>query len=156
MNIGIIVFSVTGNTLSVAQRLENSLAAKGHTVNLQRVTAVDDNPNTPSGKQLKDAPDVEPYDAVIFGAPVWGFSLSSVMKAYLSQISSLRGKEAGCFVTQHFPYAWLGGNHAIRQIKEACIAKEAAVFETGVVNWSGREKERQIGKLIDRMTQDLT
>ena len=152
MNIGIIVLSNTGHTLSVAQRLQETLAAGGHTVCLERVTAMNEDANTPAGRQLKDAPSTERYDVLIFGAPVWAFSLSSVMKTYMSQLPSLQGKRIGCFVTQHLTRAWLGGNQAIRYMKKVCAAKGGTVFETGIINWSGREKENQITELIDRMT----
>lgn len=153
MNIGIIVLSNTGNTLSVAQKLKDTLAAMGHTAILERVTAISEDPSTQAGKQLKDAPDPTAYDALIFGAPVWAFSLSSVMNDYLSQLPSLQGKKTGCFVTQQLPYVWLGGNHAIRQMKTACETKGAAVFETGIVNWSNKNREKQITDLIEKLAK---
>ena len=36
MKIGIIVYSKTGNTYSVAEKLESSLAKAGHTVEIKR------------------------------------------------------------------------------------------------------------------------
>lgn len=151
MNVGIIVLSNTGNTLSVAQRLKDALTAKGHTVSLERVTAMSQNPNTHEGKQLKDAPNTQSYDVLIFGAPVWAFSLSSVMKAYLSQLPALDGKKTACFVTQQLAHAWLGGNKAIREMKTICLSKGAVIFETGVVNWSKKERENQIATLIEKV-----
>lgn len=153
MNIGIIVHSATGNTLSVAEKLKDSLAAKGYVATVERVTAVSDDPRVTGGNQLKDAPSIDSYDALIFGAPVWGFSLSSVMNAYLQQQPSLRGKKVGCFVTQQLPYACMGGNHAIRQMKNACEAGNAVVCKTGIVNWSSKKKEDQITVLIEQMAQ---
>ncbi|MDF2592532.1 MAG: hypothetical protein K0S75_1998, partial [Clostridia bacterium] len=38
MKIGIIVYSHTGNTFSVAQRLEEKLTAEGHSVKIEKVT----------------------------------------------------------------------------------------------------------------------
>jgi flavodoxin len=153
MKIGIIVHSATGNTLSVAEKLREALANKGHAVSLERVTAMNDDPRAEGGSRLKDAPDVGPYDAFVFAAPVWGFSLSTVMKTYLAQLPSLSGKRAGCFVTQQLSHAWLGGNHAIRQMKGALKAKGAEVFSTGVVGWSCKEKEEQINRLIEKLAQ---
>jgi flavodoxin len=153
MNVGIFVFSNTGNTLAVAQKLKDSFTAKGQTVSLEQITAESNDPNTPAGKQLKDCPDTKPYDVLIFGNPVWAFSIPSVMKAYLSQVSSLEGKKVGCFVTQHFSKAWMGGNHTIKQMKSLCMAKGATIFATGVINWSNKAKEDQITKLIEKMTQ---
>lgn len=153
MNIGIIVHSSTGNTLSVAEKIRDSLISAGHTATLERVTAMNEDPRAEGGSRLKDAPGTDSYDALIFGAPVWAFSLSSVMRAYLSQLPSLHGKKAGCFVTQHFPHAWMGGNHAVRQMETACEAKGAVIFETGVVNWSSQQREKQIVSLAEKMTQ---
>jgi len=40
VNIGIIVYSKTGNTLSAAQKLQEKLVAHGHVVNIEQITAV--------------------------------------------------------------------------------------------------------------------
>ncbi len=147
MNIGIIVHSATGNTLSVAEKLKNNLTAKGYAATLERVTAVSDDPRANGGNQLKDAPSIDPYDVLIFGAPVWGFSPSAVMKEYLQQLPSLCGKKVGCYVTLQF----LAGKRAVRQMEEACKAKDAVVYKTGMVKWASKKKEDQIANLIEQM-----
>ena len=43
MKIGIVVHSHTGNTYSVAPRLKEELLKDGHSVNLEKVTAVNEN-----------------------------------------------------------------------------------------------------------------
>lgn len=145
MNVGIIVYSQTGNTLAVAQKLEEALKAKGHTAGIARVEPID---NT----KLKSAPDVSPYDAVIFASPVHAFSLAPAMQLYLSQVSGLTGKKACCFVTQRLKKAWLGGNHAVRQIKSACRKKGADIAESGIVNWSGDTRDQQIDDIVGRLS----
>jgi flavodoxin len=125
MNVGIIVYSQTGNTLSVAQKLEGALKANGHAAGIARVEA-------------GSTPDVSPYDLVIFAAPVQAFALAPAMKLYLSQISSLAGKKVCCFVTQQLKKAWLGGNHAVRQIQAACKGKR------------GGHNGRRRGQLVGR------
>ena len=40
MNIGIIVYSQTGNTLSVAKKLEEKLSLAGHSATLEQVKAI--------------------------------------------------------------------------------------------------------------------
>lgn len=151
MKVGIIVHSLTGNTLSVASKLEAALHSAGHTAAIERVTAVGESPKLPGGAQLENVPDVSGYDALLFGAPVHGFSLSKTMAAYLSGIPSLQGKKVGAFVTQQLSKAWLGGNRAVRQLKNACDAKGAQVFATGVVNWSNQEREKQIESVVERL-----
>jgi flavodoxin len=152
MKIGIIVYSRTGNTLSVAEKLKGELTAAGHSAILEKVKAVNEDPSAKS-IQLKTIPDTSAYDVLIFGAPVQAFSLSAIMKAYLSQLSSLKGKKVCCFVTQHFPYSWMGGNHSIKQMRKICQDKEGKIFETGIVNWSHKERESRITQVIEKLSR---
>lgn len=156
MNIGIIIYSHTGNTLSVAQKLKEKLEGAGNSVELEQVTSFDKNPTVAKKVELiklERVPNTSKYDVLFFGAPVWAFSLSTVMKAYLSKIPSLQGKRVGLFVTQSFPYPWMGGNRAIRQMKEVCLSKGADVFETGVVNWSTKKRGVIISGVLERLSR---
>jgi len=150
MNIGIIIFSRTGNTLSVAEHIRDACAAQGHTAIIERVVAEDEDPNT-RPVRIKHAPDPARFDAVIFGAPVQAFSLSPVMKAYLQDMPPLKGKHVRCFVTQHFPKAWMGGNQALVQMKRLCRLKGADVAETGNVNWMSKARPEQIASVAARL-----
>lgn len=152
MNVGIIVYSHTGNTLSVAHKLEEALKAAGHEANIARIEPVNENPQAAAPVRLKSAPDISSYDAVIFASPVQAFSLAPVMKLYLSQISGLAGKKSYCFVTQQLKKAWMGGNHAVRQIKNACKAKGSEILASGIVNWSGSTRDNQIDDIVRRLS----
>lgn len=153
MKIGVIIHSHTGNTLSVGERLKETLLAKGHTVQLERVTAVNEDPNAKEAVRLKDIPDVSGYDAVILGAPVRAFSLSPVMKVYLSQLPELSGKKVSCFVTEHFPKPWMGGNHSVNLMIRAIEKKGGKVMDKGIVNWSSKAREEQIKDVLLRLSQ---
>jgi hypothetical protein len=147
MNIGIIVFSRTGNTLLVAEKIREAAAAQGHTAVIERIRAEHEEPNSKTPLRLTVLPDPTKYDAVIFGAAVEAFSLSAVLKEYLSRLPSLGGKPAGCFVTQHLTRPWLGGNRAIRQMRALCAAKGLDVRATGIVSWSSPAREAQIANV---------
>ncbi|HOC06143.1 MAG TPA: flavodoxin family protein [Bacillota bacterium] len=147
MKIGIIVFSHTGNTLSVAEKLQAKLTAASHSVQLEQVTAAEESPRAEKAG-LRNAPDTSSYDMLIFATPVWAFSLPPVMKLYLDQIPTLKGKAVGCFVTQTFPFPWMGGNRTIRQMVSACEALGGNVFHTAVINWT-RGRETSIAQLIE-------
>lgn len=151
MKIGIIIHSHTGNTLSVGERLKESLLAKGHTVHLERVIAENEDPNTSEKVQLKSVPDISIYDYVILGAPVRAFSLSPVMKAYVAQIPEIHQKKVACIVTQQFPKPWMGGNRAINQMCRMIKQKGGIVFEIGIVNWSSKTRDEQIDGILDRL-----
>lgn len=149
MKIGIIVHSHTGNTYSVAERLKEKLLEAGHSVNLDRVTAVNDNQREAGEILLESMPDIDTYDALIFGAPVRGFSLSPVMTAYLTQLKSLSNKKVACFITQFFPNPSMGGNRAMEQMKELCNSKGIRVSETGIVNWSSIHRRKKIKDVVE-------
>lgn len=152
MNVGIVVCSYTGNTLSVAQRLERELKAAGHNAEIARVEPVNDNPNASGPVELKSAPDVSRYDVVVFASPVHAFSLAPLMKKYLSQVSGLSGKKVYCFVTQHLKRKWMGGNRAVGQIGFLCREKGAEVIDSSVVNWSNTMREKQIEEIVSRFS----
>ncbi len=154
MKIGIIIHSRTGHTYSVAQRLEEKLSADGHTVDIQqlRLSGGQDVPGKDS--KIENPPDLSGYDRVILGAPVHAFSLSKVMEAYLTHVSSLSGKTVACFVTKGLPFGWTGGNRAIGQMKDICESKWAVVSGTGIVIWN-KNREKQIDDLLEKFSKLL-
>jgi flavodoxin len=157
MNIGILVHSQTGHTLSVAQRIETRLKEQGHTCRIERISARDEEAisrgQVMQPIQLINPPDPLPYDALILGAPVWGFSLSKVMSAYLDRIPKLSGKKTACFITHTFPHPLLGGNRSLKQLKSACQQKEASIYASGIIDWSNSRREDQIESLVKSLSQ---
>lgn len=152
MNIGIVVYSWSGNTLSVAEKLKEKLSAGGHSVTLEQVSVVGERKQGAKEFQLETVPDVAPYDAVVFGSAVEAFSLSPVLTEYLKRIGSLEGKKVACLVTQFFPYAWMGGNRAIRQMRKLCESNGATVLGSGVVNWTKCRRDKTTARAIDRLS----
>lgn len=148
MNIGVIIHSLTGNTLQVAQRLVDELISRGHSAVLDRVTAVNEEPTATSGIVLESKPELDKFDLVIFGAPVRAFALSPVMKLYISELSTLSDKKVSCFVTEHFPKKWMGGTRAIKIMKNLCLEKGAHLLKTGIINWTSKAREAQIEALV--------
>lgn len=151
MKVGIIIHSHTGNTLSVGERLKDTLLARGHMVQLERVKALNEDPNAKETIKLIEIPDMTQYDYVIIGAPVRAFSLSPVMRAYLSQLHDMSGKKIACFVTQHFPKPWMGGNRAIKQMSHAVAQKGGKLSDKGIINWSSGTREGQINDVLERL-----
>jgi len=152
MNIGLIVYSQTGNTYSVAEKLLQKLAVAGHSATLERIEIVGE-PQPGQPVEFTSTPDPTGYDALIFGSPVQAFSLCQAMKEYLQETDSLEGKSVACLVTQAFPYAWMGGNRAIRQMEKLCAAKGANVCGSGVVNWMKKRRDQQIVDVTDNLSQ---
>jgi len=152
MHIGIIVYSQTGHTLSVAARLKEKLAAAGHEVNLKRVETT--GPVRPGtiNVTLATKPEIATYDALVFGTPVQGGVPASPMASYLAQLASLQGKKVACLVTGFFPAEW-GRNQTIARIKETCASKGATICGAGSVGWFSFSRRRQIAEVVDDLSR---
>jgi len=133
MNIGIIIYSQTGNTNSVALKLKEKLSAAGHSVDIEQIEISGELGPRATNFQIKTKPDVDKYDALVFGAPIQAFSLSPAMKSYLTQIASLKNKKVTCFITKHLPFHWTGGNQAINKMKKICKSKDGTVCGSGII-----------------------
>ena len=144
MKIGIVVYSQTGNTLSVAQKLYDRNTTCGNQVSMLKVTAFNEQEGELSKIRLKDIPAVENFDALIFCSPVHGFSLAPVMMAYLLQLPTLSDKKVACFVTQGLPKAWMGGNRSLKQMLDICSKKGAKIVNQGIVNWPKPEMRAEM------------
>ncbi|MFH0767265.1 MAG: flavodoxin domain-containing protein, partial [Bacillota bacterium] len=113
----IIIYSKTGNTLSVANRLKEKMKSE-----ILEVKAVSNDPNETKPK-LTQLPDVTNYSHLVFASPVHGFSLSKVMETYLKQLPDLSGKTIDLFITHFFPFAWMGGTRTLKQMKTIIESK---------------------------------
>lgn len=152
MNVGIIVFSQTGNTLSVAQRLQEALTASGHQVTIDRVEISGELGSGQNDFQLTRCPDVAPYEAIVFAGPVMAFALNPAMKRYMGQIGPLVGKPAACLVTKQLPYYWTGGRPAVRRISRAVRAKGGKMLGSGIVIWGSDRREEMIAEVVERVS----
>jgi flavodoxin len=155
MKVGIIVYSKTGNTLQVAERIRAALIEAGLHAEVQRFSAETENAQSNTPVRLTAQPDPNEYDAVIFGAPVQAFSLEPAMSMYLKQIGTLKNVSTLCFVTQHFKKAWMGGNRAMKQLLAQLHEKGVAATAMGVVNWSGNQREVQIDRIAIQCVKAL-
>lgn len=151
MKIAIIVHSYTGNTLAVAQKIQDRLVQAGHLAEIEQIKIKGgEQPNNPSF--TIDNPLIPGgYDSYIFGAPVRGFSISPVISAYLNQISSLKDQKVACFVTKQLNSNWTGGNRAITSMKNICESKGGIVVTTGIVFSKSKNRDAMIGELADRI-----
>lgn len=154
MKVGIILYSQTGNTLSVAEKLKESISKKHH-VTIERIEVEDKSIPRKNPFKLKTLPSIDNYDILIFGSLVEAFSLSPVTKDYLKQINSLKDKKVLLYVTEHFPKPWLGGNHAIKQMKKIVERKDGNILDTKVINWGSNKREDMINDLVIKFSNYL-
>ncbi len=152
MKIGIIVYSNSGNTYSVAKKLGISLTKEGHDVDIERIDAKREDKSLPPNINLIKAPNVNKYNGIVFASFVEAFSLCPEMKTYLKQLTSLEDKKIAAFVTKGLPFSWTGGKNAIKKIQEICEDKNGSVNKTGIISWSSKKRDETINYLIEDFT----
>ena len=152
MKTGIIIYSQTGHTRQAAQRLRDALRNKGQECELLEVQVSNPKPETSIDKlEFTVKPSPEGYDRLVFASPVWAFSLCGVMKAYMAGLPSLGGKKISLFVTHHLPLPWMGGNNAIKQMKQLCLDKGGQVQSHAIISWNERRREVDIAGMLNRL-----
>ncbi len=152
MKTAIIVYSQTGNTRQAAQKLLEALRSKGRECELLEVKVSDPKPEMNGSRvRLTQKPATEAYDQLVFASPVWGFSLSGPMKAYLAGLPSLKGKKVRLFVTHRLPLPWMGGSQAIGQMKKLCREKGGEVVAGAVVCWGEKRRERDLSDMLGKL-----
>jgi len=158
MKAAIVIHSLTGNTLSVGNGIKRNLDEKGLETELIKIEPIGgENKNEADITKInfQDHLNVKEYDFVIIGSPVRGFSMSPVLKAYLNKAGELHDKKFYVFVTHFFPFAFMGGKNAIRQIKSQIENNGGSVVDTAIIDWKNPARMKQIDKLIQNWSHRM-
>ena len=155
MKIGIIVYSQTGHTLGVSEKLKTALDKAGHQAAVDKVEISGEPHRGASAFTVSKAPDASLYDAVIFASPVQAFSLAVPMKKYMQELPDLTGKKTLCFVTKQLPFKWTGGRHALSEMSSFCTAAGAKPVGTDLVIWSSSQLEADIDAAVQRLANNF-
>lgn len=155
MKVGIVIHSQTGNTANLAGKIAEALRKKGHEaeVHLLRPVGV----VRPSSKNIefRRDPDLSEYDAILFGCPVWAFSASNVMIAYLKKLTILKGKKVLPFVT-HGLFKFMGATKAISRITSLLEMMMADVLEGEMMFKFLGENKGRTEATVERIIKKLT
>jgi len=154
MKIGIIVYSYTNNTLTIANQLKTALIDKGYDVGIESIKASNEDPNN-THIVLTQTPNLNPYDTVIFASCVRGFNCAPILREYIKQCDSLKGVKCAGFVSQYFPWDALGGNQALNAMKTLIESKNGQFYPLGSIHVKSRQKDNQVNDLILKSLQWL-
>ncbi len=152
MKIGIIIYSQSGNTRSVAEKIKDKLVSSGHDAVIDEIKISGKIPAEQGKFEIDSSPSPGQYDALIFGAPVQAFSLNPVMKKYMESLPPLDGKNTVLFVTKRLPLLFAGGTGSIALMKKACETRGAKVIQTGMVVWAEKKRNQSIKENVDKIT----
>lgn len=144
MKIGMIVYSYTGQTLALAEALQEKLTAAGHEVQLKQLETPAGFKPGQSSTTLSSIPSLGTYDDLVLAAPTWGGLPASPMAAFLEKLPDLQGKRLVYLATGFFPPK-LGCLQAIEKMKTACEAKHAQSLGSGSISrlCFGRKKKTE-------------
>jgi len=154
MKIGIIVYSYTNNTLTIANQLKTALSGKGYDVGIESIKAMNEDPNN-THIVLTQSPDITQYDKVIFASCVRGFDCALILKEYVKNLNSLNSLKCAGFVSQYFPWDALGGNQALKRIQSLVESKNGQFYPLRSVHVKSRQKVNQINDLCNKSIQWL-
>ncbi len=153
MKLGIIVYSKSGNTLSVAKTMQETLTTQGYEAELVSLEVEGEIRPDAKSVQFKNMPDLNQYEGLVFGSPVHAFSLSMPMKSFLEQAQDLKGKKVAVFVTHHLA-KWMGGTRTLSTMAKRSESKGATVVAAGVVRWKNPEvRVQQIQSTIEAVSK---
>jgi len=137
MRTAIVYYSFTGNTNRTAHIIADMLRYRGEDVVPIRIRPLKEEKHFLAqcrdafmGKKpelYKTLLDLNGFDKVIFGSPVWAFKPAPAINAYIDKCSSLEGKKAVCFVTYG---SGAGKDKTLENMKKALQAKGANVIQT--------------------------
>lgn len=120
----LVYFSYTGNTKIIAEQILKELDCdvpelfpkEKYSENYQEV--VDEYQNNENGQRICElmpySVDLNKYDTIIIGSPVWWYTITPVVRTFLKQ-NSLAGKKIVPFITNA---GWIG--KSFKEIKELC------------------------------------
>jgi flavodoxin len=151
VNVGIFVYSHTGHTLTVAEKVKERLSAYGRTVTLTELETVAPLKMGDTTAELRSTLTLDAYDVVVFACPVRGGTPAPPMRSFLEGLPTLMGKRVVCLVTGILPAAW-GREQTLAQMVALCESKGATVVGSGSVWWLSLNRGRQIDDVVDQLS----
>ena len=142
MKIGLIVLSLTGNTMKVAHQLQEELVRLSLECNILPIETTDES-LTPESTSIKNQLDLSIHDFYVLCTPVHGFLPPKLIQSFLRDTPQTK-KIVGLLVTHYFPYAWMGGLSTIKAIQKQCEPPINKNRFTLIIHWKRKNREELI------------
>jgi NAD(P)H dehydrogenase (quinone) len=155
MKIGILVHSQSGNTARLALAVTHALRKKGQEVDVELLRPIGKVHPGVRHVEFKSVPEVDGYDMVMLGGPVWAFNASPVVVSLLHQIPSLKGKKTMFFLTSGFPPPLSGWNRAHKKIKDLLEESNATVIEGESLFWGFYCGKKRLDAAVERICRKV-
>jgi NAD(P)H dehydrogenase (quinone) len=159
MNIGIIVHSQSGHTAALAKAIAEHFRASGHEVDIKALMTSGLTKPGSRNFSISNTPEqeeIDAFDAILFGGPVWGFKASPVIREYLAWLKKLKGKKVLSFVTMGFPWKTLGGHQAIRAMNEELEASGGTVLPGEILHYFFGFNKQRLQETVARIYKNVS
>jgi flavodoxin len=155
VKIGIFVHSQSGNTARLALAVTHALREKGQDVDVELLRPIGKMHPGIKHIEFRNVPEVDGYDIILLGGPVWAFNASPVVVSLLHQLSGLKGKKAMHFLTSGFPQPLSGWNRAHKKIKDLLEESNATVIEGESLFWGFYCGKKRLDAAVDRICRKV-
>jgi flavodoxin len=143
MNVGIIVYSETGHTYEVIEKLADKLREQ-HTVTIYRLK-YDKAQNIVNG-----VPYINGHQRLILATPVQGFAPTIPIMEAIRRIENFDGRIVDVLITQYFRFKWLGGKQTINVLIRAIEHAKGVFGVDADIHWQRKDRDQQIQAAIDK------
>jgi len=143
------IHSQTGNTLAAANTLFGIARDTGGTAELAVIVPSSEQETDPAKITISPVPDCSGADLIVIGGPVHGASATAAVRKAISEMTGMKDKPVVLFVTEFFPFAWMGGSRAVKQMEEAAAARGAKIVCKEIIHWKRRDRQKQLDAFAD-------
>jgi flavodoxin len=147
----LVIFSQSGHTAHFARAIAEQFRKKGIETDIELLRPTKFlNPRS-KDIEFKRLPEIDGYDIVCVGGPVWAFRCNPATIAYLDSVETLKGKRACAFVTHSLPFKITGPNRAIKKITSRLEALGAKTVSGEQFMWFGMPKPDRLEKAASNL-----
>jgi NAD(P)H dehydrogenase (quinone) len=159
MKIGIIIYSMSGHTVTIAKAIAERFRKENHDVDIKllMVTGM----THPGSKRfsicnMPESEEIDEYDALVFGGPVWLFKASPVILKFIGWLEKLDGKSVTCFVTQLSPWPSFGGYQALKSMNDRLKASGGAILPGESIQYFFGSNKQKLNDTLERIYGKIT
>lgn len=151
MKIAIVIHSQSGHTAAFAKIIASKFNENGHDADIKLLRSTKHVHPGIKEFELRNAPEINEYDVILFGGPVWAFTASPVIMKYITDQERLKGKKVASFVTMGFPFQWMGGNNAIKVMNNKLDCTGADVLQGEIVSYTFKANTAKMSEAAERL-----
>jgi flavodoxin len=131
MNVAIVIYSKTGATFNVARKIASLFTDANINCEIIRLESNDNLRPRLKNVSISTKVNLDAYDTIIFGTPVWAFTAAPVVPAFLNSKPDLKGRMVLNFITMGLPFKFMGGQSAQTHLDTLASTCGATVIKKG-------------------------